>query len=571
MNNRVTLLPVLLVCASFSIVCCRQSQVSAVLKDILTYIDEKPDSALAVLEGIDSSALTSDRLKAEYAMLHTMALDKCYIDVTEESYILPAVRYYEKHGTDDEKMRSLYYEAVIAFNNGEYDKAMVALTAAESVIPFVYDTRYAGLVYTAMSDIYNKTHNSEKELHYIRLAEDIFLSNRDTKYYYSTLSRKAQALMNAYEYDAAENIFKELTTSQDVSSYLVRIAKEDYALLSAVRYPQDIPLSLSLFNDVIADSMGLRDINLWAAYAYVLKASGQSEDSQELFTQLYETTGQEFDSSPIDVWNAMAAEYDKDYKTAYRLMKKSLTYQDSLLNLTLAQAATHAQNSYFRIQNKELSIQAKNRQMLLLAGVFLSLIIIMAIYLVYRSRNARLREELNKYEYASEKLKLHLSENDKQREENGTKETENESEEDKIRALRHEYIRMYKSHFKNIGMLCESVIMEETDESYRMILNKLNQIVQAIKGDSDGQKKFEIMINKTLGNVIQHFRCDFPKFKEEDILFVCCVIVGFDATTLSIIFNIPSVSAVYMRKHRIKKLVESSTSSYREEYLELIR
>ena len=55
---------------------------------------EHPDSALAIIKTIDTLSLKTRSMAARYALLHTMALDKNFIDTTDVSVIRPALEYY---------------------------------------------------------------------------------------------------------------------------------------------------------------------------------------------------------------------------------------------------------------------------------------------------------------------------------------------------------------------------------------------------------------------------------------------------------------------------------------------
>ena len=102
------------------VACCgHRHDTAAHLADIESYINDRPDSALVELQGIDTTILRSRRNKAQYSLLHAMALDKCYIDVTSDSIIAPAARYYRHHGSADERMNALLYQAKIHKNRGE--------------------------------------------------------------------------------------------------------------------------------------------------------------------------------------------------------------------------------------------------------------------------------------------------------------------------------------------------------------------------------------------------------------------------------------------------------------------
>lgn len=104
------------VLAAFTIVSCndaRKSETYRLLEDVDSYIEARPDSALAVLEGIDKEQLNTREKEAKYALLMSMALDKNYIDLQSDSIIAPAVRYYENHGTPDERLKMYYYSGRI--------------------------------------------------------------------------------------------------------------------------------------------------------------------------------------------------------------------------------------------------------------------------------------------------------------------------------------------------------------------------------------------------------------------------------------------------------------------------
>ena len=141
----------------------------------------------------------------------------------------------------------------------------------------------------------------------------------------------------------------------------------------------------------------------------------------------------------------------------------------------------------------------------------------------------------------------------------------------KLAVLRSEHAQMYKSQFKTLGDLCETFIRsKEQRDSHRMVYEKVKDMLKEINGDKAAHMRFERMINKTLNNIMKHFRDDFPNYTENDYRFISYVFVGFDATTLSIIFDMPSQASVYMKKSRIKKNIQSTTSEFKGLYLEMI-
>lgn len=93
-------------------------------------IETQPDTALSILSAIDKSRLGDKEERARYALLMSMALDKNYIDTTSFAVLQPAIDYYLKHGTPDEKLRTLYYQSCIYRNRGDDGNAMASCIEA---------------------------------------------------------------------------------------------------------------------------------------------------------------------------------------------------------------------------------------------------------------------------------------------------------------------------------------------------------------------------------------------------------------------------------------------------------
>ena len=87
-------------------------------------IEDRPDSSFTILKGISANDLNGNEEKAKYALLMSMALDKNYIDTTTFDVLQPAIDYYLKKGTPDEKLRTYYYQGRIYQNRGDVENAM---------------------------------------------------------------------------------------------------------------------------------------------------------------------------------------------------------------------------------------------------------------------------------------------------------------------------------------------------------------------------------------------------------------------------------------------------------------
>ena len=94
------------------------------ISQVESYIEERPDSALVVLEQIDPSVLSGKEEKAKHALLYSMALDKNFVDKTDFEVLQPAIDYYKDNGSATDKLRTYYYQGRIYQNAGNDALAM---------------------------------------------------------------------------------------------------------------------------------------------------------------------------------------------------------------------------------------------------------------------------------------------------------------------------------------------------------------------------------------------------------------------------------------------------------------
>ena len=112
--------------------CTKHSEHWETLAQVESYIEERPDSALVVLQGIDNEELANDEERAKHALLLSMALDKNYIDKTDFEVLKPAIDYYEDNGTATDKLRTYFYQGRIYQNAGNDALAMECFVKAIS-------------------------------------------------------------------------------------------------------------------------------------------------------------------------------------------------------------------------------------------------------------------------------------------------------------------------------------------------------------------------------------------------------------------------------------------------------
>ena len=208
--------------------CNRERDVKSSLADIETYIDEHPDSALKAINAIDTNYIKCRSVKAKYALLKSIALDKNYIDTTDTSIIAPAVEYYRHHGNEYDKLRTLYYYGRVQYNAEDFDNAIVTYTSALPLAEKQNGT-YCGSLYGAISDTYGMTYNDVESLNYSQKAYDFFKSAGDTNRVRMALYMESLSNMNLKHYKSADSLFKLLISYKDLS---VGMKARTYAIMA---------------------------------------------------------------------------------------------------------------------------------------------------------------------------------------------------------------------------------------------------------------------------------------------------------------------------------------------------
>ena len=219
----------LLLSAAFCIAC-TSLDVHKALNDVETYIMERPDSALAVLDSMGRSILSSERDKAHHALLYAMALDKNFIDVNDDSIARVAVDYYSKHGPDRHYARSLYYLGVAYYYQGAYDKAILEFSKAEEIAKGC-DSLYWGMTKSVQALVYDQTYNNKEELNCLREAYRIYEGIADSYKMQSVILRMAMCYSSIRDYEEAEKYYLALLDFSDIDPLIESYALSGYAFM----------------------------------------------------------------------------------------------------------------------------------------------------------------------------------------------------------------------------------------------------------------------------------------------------------------------------------------------------
>lgn len=542
---------------SFLLVSCDNRQTKSLLQDVETYIQERPDSALRVLRKVDSLTLNTKALRARYSVLFAMALDKNYIDTTALSILEPTVAYYEKFGSPKDKMLSYYYLGRIYSNRKDYPNAVIFYSQAlrESS---EYDYYHRGLIYAASADAYNASFNDEEELRNTILAYECFekIGDKDLDL---SLYKVAQAYHNNERFDVADSLYSLVYSGKDSTSRLALYAMEDLVSNDLYQEKQDVERDLELL-EYVAEHRGNLSLESYYEYAYLLLLAGKESEAENILSQL---SNREANGKTMEI-RYRIAECKGQNEEALALLKSMLSHQNDVVKKKLAQSVFKAQSDYYRltaeVSEQKSTISNQRSIIILITG----LMIIALLYVIFMKRKSTLIREKDRLTQAVEESERLLETvRNRANEEKSEREKDildlksrNEREQDKIKDLREMYVALYQKRFSEIGKYYDAASSHRLEsikeKAYHDVISSTQALFEEIASGSEGQKKFEARINADLDDIVSKIRSDFPKLKDDDIRFICYLIVGFDTSTISFLMDI-SKENVRLKKHRLRE------------------
>lgn len=174
------------------------------ISQVESYIEERPDSALVVLEQIVPSELSSKEEKAKYSLLYSMALDKNFVDKTDFEILQPAIDYYEENGSATDKLRTFYYQGRIYQNAGNDALAMESYINAINNGETSDDILTKARLHVAQGNIYTSLLKWESSNEANTKAAEYFYQKGKIDSYVNCLLKVCNGHIQNSDYDKAE-------------------------------------------------------------------------------------------------------------------------------------------------------------------------------------------------------------------------------------------------------------------------------------------------------------------------------------------------------------------------------
>lgn len=520
-----------------------RQRVESTLSDVESYINERPDSALAVLQAVDSTALSTRALRARYSLLRTMALDKCYLDITVPGLLDAAVAWYEHHGSADEKMKSLYYQGRIAQDKIDRNSAAVFFARAEEYAEEVTDKHALGLLYLAEAALYDRKHNLEKEQEYAEKSLAVFKEQGDPAYD-SVLCQLAIVYHNKQEWHRADSLYNIALHANPIDDYTLTVVLSNYARMKALQPNKDPEGAIALLDRKQKLSGNLTPTEA-GAYAYALAQTGQTAASEAICARLESMTGR----VRIEVlpWLMYISLLQKDYYHAYYYLEEARVLEEVNIRESLKDSVAQTLQDYY--EQKSQQERVRRLQISLWALIILFVVLIGAFLLFLR--NHRLQIERDRLLSIREELEQDLRLQEAQA---ASLSTDLSS---RLAQLRLQLQQERLERLRKRGMLGYSVWMglngRSSDSSIVKTLQKEVNDVCSLEKD---HRALASRLDQELDGIYSHLVEDLGiSGSSDEERFLCYWLIDLKPDMIAELLSI-SVNNVYVRAHRLKARIE---------------
>ena len=516
--------------------CTDNSEAEKRLTSAEALMNQHPDSALAILQGIDRSSLSSGKEKARYALLMSQALDKNYIDTTTFDILQPAIDYYIDKGTPDEKLTTFYYQGRIYQNKGDEDNAMLSFINAREITGVTDTLTFAHLL-VAQGVLYLRQYKTT----------DFVENNLEAAKLYGAIGRHT---LEIGSYAKALNGYVTMNdrhAADSVMSICIPLTREypdgEASLFPAILgytidfgSPDDIKAFLDNYGDFELD----RDAAMDFARGY--SKIGELDKAWDMITSVspgaHPADSLKYATVKLDI-----LERQGKYEEAFDL------YRDYSAMLERYQKDLLTQDLLFSDKKHQLEVDVLQERTQKERFVWIALGVILLLIIIYQMWVRELRIEHENDLLKIQTLQQNLFES-------GQK--QNEAQE-RIKKL-------FQTRFHLLDGLASSYFeSKETGQEQKRIFAEVKESINNFSSDETITELTEI-VNGYNNGLMDRFKADFPKLSKSRFRFALYLFCGFSLPSISI-FTGMELRNVYVHKSRLKSVISGSDSPYKAEYL----
>ena len=543
--------------------CNKQQSVSdRLLNEVEKAIAINPDSASNLLKSISSPEKLDDKAFARWCMLSGKITDEIFNSILPTYQLERAYDWYSSHGSPDEQVQILIYLGRSYFADGDYDKAMSIYTNALDIAGKNKLNNLIGYTYDYIGDLYREKFMFTEAIKKYETAAECFKKENNTDSYACAL----------------KNIGREYACIDSLSCAIEILTLAD----SVAANTKDIEVTASI-NNALGNIYVMRE-EYDKAEKYFLKALSTGKEKMPDYVALIDlyTTTDSIDKAKellskipqddpqytcsINYLYYQIHNAERDYKEALAYLEEYVDMVDSIVYADSQSKILNIESKYnhLKISQEVDRLKIKQQSYIIFSVICIScLLLIMIVYLLYRKQAKekihRQQDELNRIKTDLTYVSLELEEKKKLLDTFKEKDDNYNKIEKEIALLTSNYKELQHKSLENSPTFKELVRLAKqnkprndkpliTDKQWELIADEITYIYP---------------------NLSKYLYSLCPNLPEQDFLYCCLCMCGFDTNTEAKLLNIASDS-VRKKRFRLREklniaLLNDNTTLY--EYL----
>ncbi len=547
----------------------------------------RPDSALAVLESIDTLTLKTNAQRARYSLLYTMALDRNHITIPDLRVINPAASYYECHGSRDDKMKMYYYLGAAQHDTGDPESAIASYLHAKEYSSSSDNLVFKGIISSSISDVYLWNNNNSESISYCKEACDYFAEARDSFRLWNTTGLLANRYSNITNWTKADSLYSIFFSQPicDTSIYAEQLL--NFAWNNIFKPGSDPHESIDLFRKATGKFGVTPSISDYCVYAYASEIIGDYDAANDIIRQLENVDSS---STILKIWKYRIFKRRGDYKDALMCLEQSISDRDSEVLETVGQSVALAQSDYYESKSLLLDKDRRLQRQMKWMTFLIAFMVVASALGIYSKRKKGWQRQLEEMFSINDEVNQRLnesllSESEYQRSIDSLKSANELAErniqtlseklsgaaekEQVLLGLRAKYVQVNKRQYAQLNVLCRQYL--ESSNSARGCKDKIYAEVKKILAilDEPNQKELESMLDDNLDGIMTKLRTVLPDISEKDFRFISFLILGFDTKTIARMMGY-NVNTVYTKRYIIKEKISRLDGENKTIFLEFI-
>lgn len=502
-----------------------------------------PDSALSLLDSIAPPVDAEGG--ALYALLYSQALDKNYIDVTDDSLINVALDYYEKSDDLYRLMLSHYYHARILYNKESFTRSLLTYNKSLRCAQKLGDNFWCGRNASQIYLIYAQFFYGNDALHYAKTANYYYTTAGIQPFINESLLELTRAYYNNDRYDDA--ISTAYITIDSIMKYNSReLLRETKRILGkSYFYKAKYDSAATIFKELLNEKFEA-DIIGELGITYI--ENNQIELAKSLKIDTISS-----DSYSLNTLRSILSKESGDYKSSLTIIEKMMIENDSALNKAVNQGFNQVISDYYNLEDKTKALEIQNIRMSRTIIVFILITIIICLltssYWIYSHQNRIIHNNLNIAQNLKEILSL--------------KENEFILAQNKIKSL-------IAERYSSIDDLCAIYYESKATKAVkRKISDEVEKLIDSFSTDNR-IAELELAVNENYSNIINSFKHDLPNLKQVDYRLFLYNALGFSNIAIALFLGEEEMEPIYNRKARIKTKIKKLDTERKHLYLAVL-